>query len=351
MKASAPSGHLVSLVVKASAPSGHLVSLVVKASAPSGHLVSLVVKASTPSGHFVSLVVKASAQSGRLISLVVKASAPSGHLISLVVKTSAQSGHLVSLVVKASAQSGRLISLVVKASTPSGHFVSLVVKASVPSGHLASLVVKASPSVQEQQTRVSSSSSSSVFPAVSVASNNLGNIFAYVIIFNPTTETATFCLLGWCMLGVVLLPAFIRLGHERQGLLSLCDGMHVCTSQILIYSLIRKSYFREWSHHHHHGGPSVSRMILSVPLIYGYRSDSAGRWSQNPCQLQGKNPLYQKISPLRMIEPTRLHQAGQRAQHTTNKLNKLFWPLDLGLISSFCHGPFSQVNRQVMPVM
>ena len=29
--------------------------------------------------------------------------------------------------------------------------------------------------------------------------------------------------------------------------------------------------------HHHHGGPSVSRMTLSVPLIHGYGSGSAGR--------------------------------------------------------------------------
>ena len=31
------------------------------------------------------------------------------------------------------------------------------------------------------------------------------------------------------------------------------------------------------NHHHHHGGPSVSRMTLSVPLICGYGSGSAGR--------------------------------------------------------------------------
>ena len=30
-------------------------------------------------------------------------------------------------------------------------------------------------------------------------------------------------------------------------------------------------------HHDHHGGPSVSRMTLSVPLICGYGSGSAGR--------------------------------------------------------------------------
>ena len=56
-----------------------------------------------------------------------------------------------------------------------------------------------------------------------------GVIFAYVTVFNPTIEIVTFCLCGWCMLGVCLLPAFTRLGHECQDLLSPCDGMHVCT--------------------------------------------------------------------------------------------------------------------------
>ena len=47
--------------------------------------------------------------------------------------------------------------------------------------------------------------------------------------FNPTTEVITVCLYGWCMLGVFLLRAFTRPGHECQDLLSPCDGMHVCT--------------------------------------------------------------------------------------------------------------------------
>ena len=46
----------------------------------------------------------------------------------------------------------------------------------------------------------------------------------------PTIEVVTFRLRGWCMLGVFLLPAFTRLGHECEDLLSLCDGMHVCSS-------------------------------------------------------------------------------------------------------------------------
>ena len=47
--------------------------------------------------------------------------------------------------------------------------------------------------------------------------------------FNPTIKVVTFRLHGWCMLGVFLLPAFTRLGHERQDLLSPCDEMHVST--------------------------------------------------------------------------------------------------------------------------
>ena len=47
--------------------------------------------------------------------------------------------------------------------------------------------------------------------------------------FNPTIKVVTFRLRGWCVLGVFLLPAFTRLGHERQDLLSPWDEMHVCT--------------------------------------------------------------------------------------------------------------------------
>ena len=36
--------------------------------------------------------------------------------------------------------------------------------------------------------------------------------------FNPTIQVVTFRLCGCCVLGVFLLPAFTRLGHERQDL-------------------------------------------------------------------------------------------------------------------------------------
>ena len=38
--------------------------------------------------------------------------------------------------------------------------------------------------------------------------------------------------------------AFTRLGHECQDLLSPCDGMHVSTDWISVYTLIQKSSFR-----------------------------------------------------------------------------------------------------------
>ena len=57
----------------------------------------------------------------------------------------------------------------------------------------------------------------------------LGEIFAYVTVFNPTIKVVKFRLHGWYMLGVFLLPAITHLGHECQDLLSPCDEMHVCT--------------------------------------------------------------------------------------------------------------------------
>ena len=57
-------------------------------------------------------------------------------------------------------------------------------------------------------------------------------------LLNSTTEVVTFHLRGWCMLGVFLLRAFIHLGHECQDLLSLYEGMHVCTDMTLVYTLI-----------------------------------------------------------------------------------------------------------------
>ena len=56
--------------------------------------------------------------------------------------------------------------------------------------------------------------------------------------FNPTIEVVTSHLHGWFILGVFLLPAFTRQGHECLDLLSLCDGMNVYTDYSLLYNLI-----------------------------------------------------------------------------------------------------------------
>ena len=67
-------------------------------------------------------------------------------------------------------------------------------------------------------------------PAISLGFTTYGWDFLRMWpFFNPTIKVVTFRLRGWCVLGVFLLLAFTRLGHERQDLLSPCDEMHVCT--------------------------------------------------------------------------------------------------------------------------
>ena len=70
-------------------------------------------------------------------------------------------------------------------------------------------------------------SSSSAFPSYISGVNHFGWDFVYVTILNPTIEVVTVRLRGWCMLGVFLLPALTRPGHDCQDLLSPCDGMYV----------------------------------------------------------------------------------------------------------------------------
>ena len=83
------------------------------------------------------------------------------------------------------------------------------------------------------------SSFSSVFLAKSLRFIILGEIFAYATVFrfvfflfffNPTIEVITFRLRGWCMLGIILLPVFTRLGHERQDFLSV--RWNVCVHRL-----------------------------------------------------------------------------------------------------------------------
>ena len=51
-------------------------------------------------------------------------------------------------------------------------------------------------------------------------------------------------------------------------------NVYVCVCIYIYREREREDILPEWCHHH--GGPSVSRMTLSVPLICGYGSGSAG---------------------------------------------------------------------------
>ena len=97
-------------------------------------------------------------------------------------------------------------------------------------------------------------------------------------LFNPTIQVVTFRLRGWCVLGVFLLPAFTRLGHERQDLLSPCDEMHVCTDYTSAYTLIQKSFWGNgvWTH-------VISKgKILSTGKIPQRRIEPVTLWTASP---------------------------------------------------------------------
>ena len=83
------------------------------------------------------------------------------------------------------------------------------------------------------------------------------------------------------MLSVFLLPAFTHLGHECQDLLSPCDGMHVCTDQTPIYTLIGKSF----------GGMEQEAMLTP-------------------------RENYPLSEAQRRFEPATLYHAEQQAQHS-----------------------------------
>ena len=60
-------------------------------------------------------------------------------------------------------------------------------------------------------------------------------------------EVVTFRLHGQCMLGVFLLPAFTRLGHECQDLLSPCNGMHNYVHRLDLGLHSSARFLGEWS--------------------------------------------------------------------------------------------------------
>ena len=113
-------------------------------------------------------------------------------------------------------------------------------------------------------------------------------MFSFLFLIQP--ELVTFRLHGWCMLGIFLLPLFTHPGHECQDLLSLCDGMHVCTDETSVYTLIQKS---------------------------------SREWSQNPCELQGKSPLNRRV---RRGSNPQCHIMQSSEPNTLQTV--LFWPLN-----------------------
>ena len=68
----------------------------------------------------------------------------------------------------------------------------------------------------------------SVFPVTSLEFTILGEIFAYVSIFQ-SSQRGSHIPSSWKVHTGFLLLAFAHLGHEYQDLLSPCDEMHVCT--------------------------------------------------------------------------------------------------------------------------
>ena len=64
--------------------------------------------------------------------------------------------------------------------------------------------------------------------------------------------------------------------------------------------------------------------------LYSHPKEFLGNEVRTHVNSKGKIPFTPKNSPQRRIKPTMLHQAGQRAQHTTNELCRppvCFWEL------------------------
>ena len=110
--------------------------------------------------------------------------------------------------------------------------------------------------------------------------------------FNPTIEVATFRHRGWYILGV-LLPAFIRLGHECQALFIPYDAC-VHRLDLGLYSHPKEGFF-----------------------FFGGGGEEGGRG----VGVESEPMLTPKVkSPLpeaqRTVETVKLHHAEQRVRHT-----------------------------------
>ena len=118
-----------------------------------------------------------------------------------------------------------------------------------------------------------------------------------VTVSNPTIEVDTFRLWGWCMLDVFMLPAFIRLGHECQDLLSPCDeSACVHRLDLGLYSHLKEGFF--------------------CFVFFFFLGGGGGGEESEPMLTPGEQSLLPEAQ--RRFEPVTLYHAGHRAQHTTD---------------------------------
>ena len=124
-------------------------------------------------------------------------------------------------------------------------------------------------------------SSSSTFPDLSQGFTPVGEIFAYLNVFNPAIEVVTFRLRGWCMLGVFLLPAFTRLGHEHSGFFeSVRWNACVHRLDLALYSHPKEGFF----------------VCLFVWFFFGGGGGGGGGTGSEPMLTPSeKNPLYRRL--------------------------------------------------------
>ena len=115
------------------------------------------------------------------------------------------------------------------------------------------------------------------------------------------SRVVTFCLRGLCMLGVFLLPAFTRQGHERQELLSSCDGMHRLDLGLCSHPT---EFWGNGVRTHVNSKENISSTGKNLPR---------GGWNPRRCVKQD--------SELNTLPTSSTHY--QRAQHTTNEPNTL----------------------------
>ena len=173
-------------------------------------------------------------------------------------------------------------------------------------------------------------------------------------LFNPTIEVVTFHLRGWCMLGVLLLPAFTYVGQEIR-----IFWVHACVHRldISLYSHLKEIFWNgvrtnvnskgkipstgDWEEDrtcdaapHRTASPTHYWLSCSVMLHYtGQPAQHTTDWAVPSCCItQDSQPntllteLFRHAALHRTASPTHywlscsvmLHYTGQPAQHTTD---------------------------------